>query len=223
MAALKQNKKLINNFGEFVGPSDLAFVFGDQTGAITGALDAMNVKTISIQPFSNYYNHLSKLFPADSCVVLVHEDVGAFHTEFYHNGIYEKHILPYSSNLTAQETQEYVIITTLDELIQRYGVPAFCHISGEGFEPELMKGLNCSIHTIGFTFYAYSSEKTTEILRRLLHIGDYEFNWKTSTDGKFISKNWLNAKELHQSMSSYGKRIYAGEIYARTRPHYDNI
>ena len=223
MPVSKQSKKLKGYLEDFVGPSDLAFVFGDQTGAITGTLEEMAVKTISIQPFSAYYQHLSEKVAPETGVILVREDVGAFHAEFYHNGIYEKHILPYSSNLTAEDTQEYVTITTLDELIQRYGLPAFCHISGDGFEPDLIKGLNSPINTLAFTFYAYSTEKTTEILRRLLHIGDYEFNWKMSTDSKFLSKNWLNARELHQSMSSFGKRVFSGEIYARTRQYYDNI
>lgn len=223
MSSSNRNKKLTTNFFDFVGPSDLAFVFGDQTGKITATLEKMAVKTVSIQPFSNYFGVLSRQFTPESGVVLVHEDVGAFHAEFYHNGIYEKHILPYSSNLTADETQEYVIITTLDELIERYGLPAFCHISGDGFEPDLMKGLNNPIKTVAFTFYSYSSEKTTEILRRLLHIGDYEFNWKKSADGKFLSKNWLSARDLHQSMSSYGKSVFSGEIYARVKQHYDSI
>jgi hypothetical protein len=223
MSGTKHSKKLRPYFSKFVGPADLAFVFGDQTGSISAALEGMYVKTISIQPFSSYFKVLQKHFPPESGVILVHEDVGAFHAEFYHNGIYDKHILPYSSNLTADDTQEYVIITTLDELIERYGLPAFCHISGDGFEPELIKGLNSPVQTIAFTFYAYSSEKTTEILRRLLHIGDYQFNWKKSTEHPFQSKTWMNARELHQSISSHGKSVFSGEIYARVRQEYDKI
>jgi FkbM family methyltransferase len=223
MRGLSQKKKLKSFYSDFVGPADLAFVFGDQTGQMSHLLDQMSVKTICIQPFSKVFKHLSTQFSSESGVILVNEDVGAFPVEFYHNGIYEKHILPFSSNLTANETQEYVIITTLDELIDRFGLPTFCYVSGEGFEAELLKGLNRPVNTIAFTFYAYSSEKTTEILRRILFLGDYEFNWKKMEEPEFLSKHWLSAKELHQHLSGYGKKIYTGEIFARLKQHYDSI
>jgi FkbM family methyltransferase len=210
-----QRRKLRSFYHNFVGNADLAFLFGDQSGNTTELLTQMGVKTVCIQPISAFIPTLrSKLAKNNKCI-LVHEDVGAFNTEFFYNGIYERNILPYSSNLSASEEQEYIKITTLDELIMRFGRPSLCHINGEGYEGEVLKGLNQPIPYIIVTFYSFTQEKTAAILRRLLQLGNYEFNWKITDETKTISKQWLSAKELNQSMFRFGKENYSGEILAR--------
>jgi FkbM family methyltransferase len=218
-----QRRKLSSFYQNFVGNADLAFVFGDQSGNISDLLAQMGVKVICIQPIAAFIPTLvTKLAKTSNCIV-INEDVGAFQTEFFYNGIYEKNILPYSSNLSASENQEYVKITTLDELIMRFGQPSLCHINGEGYEGEVLKGLNKPIPYIITTFYSFTQEKTAAILRRLLQLGDYEFNWKLAEATAPIAKKWMSAKELNQSMFKYGKDNFSGEILARLKFPFDEI
>jgi hypothetical protein len=218
-----KKRKFTKFYRKIVGNADLAFVFGEQTGHLTEVLSHIGVKTVVIQPIASFFEKLAQKFSQSNRVVLLKEDVGAMATEFYYNGIYEKEILPFSSNLSADENQTYIKITTFDELIARHGMPALCYIKGEGFENELLKGLNVSPFYVIFTFYSFTQEKTAENIRRLLAIGNYEFNWIAEDDPKFINKSWMNPKELHHSIFKFSNLPFSGEVFARLKFSEDEI
>jgi FkbM family methyltransferase len=218
-----QKRKLLSFYKNFVGNADLAFVFGDQTGNLTQLLTLIGAKTICIQPISEYFPILADRFTKNKNCILLKEDVGAFQTEFFYNGIYERHILPFSSNLSAEDNQEYIKITTLDDLILNYGKPTFCYINGEGYEAEVLKGLNQPIQTIVLTFFSFTQEKTAAILRRLISLGQYEFNWKLLHESSLKSKTWLSPKALHHSMFEFSDAPFSGELFARIKIAEDEI
>lgn len=83
----------------------------------------------------------------------------------------------------------------------------------------MLKGLNTPALFIAVAFYSYLSEKTIEVMRRLMHIGDYEFNWIVDEEANFQSKKWLNAKDLHASMSEHSEARFAGYIFARIKSY----
>lgn len=210
-----KKRKFKQFYKNFVGEADTVFVFGDQTGTLTQLFTELKVKVVCIQPIPTFIPALKEKFAKNQYCYLVHEDVGAFQTEFYYHGLYERQILPYSSNLSASEAQEYIKITTLDDLINRYGIPSYCYIAAEGFEGDVLKGLSHLINTISFTFYSFTHEKTTEIVRRIMSLGEYEFNWKFHDTTKLISKNWLSPKSLHYSIQEHSDTNFGGEIFAR--------
>lgn len=218
-----KKRKFTNFYKKIVGNADLAFVFGEQNGHLTEVLSDIGVKTVVIQPIQPIFENLEQRFSKLKNVVLLKEDVGSIQTEFYYNGIYEKEILPFSSNLSAEENQTYIKITTFDELINRFGMPALCHIKGEGYENELLKGLNVSPLYIIFTFYSFTQEKTAENIRRILAIGNYEFNWVVEDNYSLISNTWMNPKELHFSLFKYSDSPFSGEVLARLKMPEDEI
>lgn len=218
-----KKRKFTNFYKKIVGNADLAFVFGDQSGHISEVLSDIGVKTVVIQPILPFFENLELKFSKNDNIILLKEDVGAIKTEFYYNGIYEKEILPFSSNLSADENQSYIKITTFDELIERHGMPALCYIKGEGYENELLKGLNVSPLYIVFTFYSFTQEKTAENIRRIMSLGNYEFNWIVEDKLSFISKTWMNPKELHHSMFKFSEQPFSGEIFARIIMNEDEI
>lgn len=218
-----KKRKLSSFYKNFVGKSDLVFVYGDQTGALTELFTQIGTKVVLIQPMSQYWEMLDARLSKNTSCIIIKEDVGAFETEFFYNGIYEKHILPYSSNLSADENQEYIKITTLDNIIQQYGKPALCVICGEGYEGEILNGLNQTLLHISWTFYTFSHDKTTKIIRRLLNSGNYEFNWRLAGEISLQSKQWLSAKVLTQSITTHSRKSFGGELFARICVSEDEI
>ncbi len=207
-------KKFYNNF---IGNSDFAITIGDSNGNISEVLLQLGALVLVVEPLPENFEYAEKKLKSYPQTILLHEDIGAFNAQFTYNEAYEKNILPYSSNLTVAANQSVVKIRTIDELIREYGLPAFIKINANGFENEVLKGLNSPILLVSVSFYSYLHHKTTENIRRFMAIGDYEFNWILNEEAKFQSKEWLSAKELNTSMSDFTQARFSGEIFARLK------
>jgi hypothetical protein len=66
-------------------------------------------------------------------------------------------------------------VVTLDSLIDSHGVPSYCKIDVEGFEPQALRGLSYPIATIDFEFHRELAEAIEDCLERLADLGDYRY------------------------------------------------
>jgi FkbM family methyltransferase len=212
-----ERRKLKSFYKNFIGNSDFVITIGDVFSNITEIALNIGAMVLVVEPLPENFKVLQERLAKFPNSMLLHKDIGAFTAEFSYNQAYERNILPYSSNLTVSENQALVKITTVDELIREYGVPTFLKINANGFENEVLKGLSHKLFVISFSFYSYLHEKTIENIRRLIILGDYEFNWILDENPKFESKTWLSARELHTSMSEFSKERFSGEIFARLK------
>ena len=212
-----EKRKFKTFYSNFIGNSDFAITIGDSNGNISEILLQLGALVLVVEPLPENFVYAEKKLKNYQQTILLHEDIGAFNAQFTYNEAYEKNILPYSSNLTVGADQSVVKITTVDELIRVYGLPAFLKINANGYENEVLKGLSCPILLISVSFYSYLHTKTTENIRRLIELGDYEYNWILNEEAKFQSKEWLSAKELHASMSDFSGVRFSGEIFARLK------
>ena len=69
-----------------------------------------------------------------------------------------------------------VPVTTLDRLIERYGLPRFCKIDVEGYEAEVLAGLSRPLPALSVEFVAGRLDLAAACIRRLDALGRYEFN-----------------------------------------------
>ena len=212
-----EKRKFKTFYSNFIGNSDFAITIGDSNGNISEILLQLGALVLVVEPLPENFVYAEKKLKNYPQTILLHEDIGAFNAQFTYNEAYEKNILPYSSNLTVGADQSVVKIRTVDELIREYGLPAFIKINANGFENEVLKGITVPILLVSVSFYSYLHSKTTENVRRLMTIGDYEFNWILNEDAKFQSKEWLSPKELNTSMSDFGQGRFSGEIFARLK------
>jgi len=72
-----------------------------------------------------------------------------------------------------------VTVTTMDRLIEIYGMPAFCNIDIEGFEARAFMGLTKPMPMISFEFLGIFFEELKSCVERLLTLGRYGFNFTT--------------------------------------------
>lgn len=212
-----EKRKFKTFYSNFIGNSDFAITIGDSNGNISEILLQLGALVLVVEPLPENFVYAEKKLRNYSQTILLHEDIGAFNAQFTYNEAYEKNILPYSSNLTVGADQSVVKIRTVDELIREYSLPAFIKINANGFENEVLKGLTIPILLISVSFYSYLHSKTTENVRRLMSIGNYEFNWILNEEAKFQSKEWLSPKELNTSMSDFAGTRFSGEIFARLK------
>ena len=72
--------------------------------------------------------------------------------------------------------QVEVEVTTLDALIERYGVPTFLKIDVEGYELEALKGLSQSVRTVSYEYNGDFLDLAVGCLDRLRELGPISAN-----------------------------------------------
>ena len=86
---------------------------------------------------------------------------------------------------------------SLDELVTIYGVPDFCKIDVEGYEKEVLSGLNRKIGMISFEFtYPSFEADTLWCLEKLLGLGYTSFNFSLGESLEFHFDEWVSYEDI---------------------------
>ena len=67
--------------------------------------------------------------------------------------------------------------TTLDRLIELYGLPVFCKVDVEGHERAVFDGLSTPLPALSFEVHDFDLNKADHVLARLAELGEYEVMW----------------------------------------------
>jgi FkbM family methyltransferase len=105
-------------------------------------------------------------------------------------------------------------IDTLDAAISQYGAPDYCKIDVEGFELDVLDGLNRPVPLLSFEFCKEFREKTEACLRRLRAIGFRRFNVSYGETQRFKHAAWCDSDELLGDLDSNRHPLAWGDIFA---------
>lgn len=72
-----------------------------------------------------------------------------------------------------------VPVTTLNQLINTFGMPKFCKIDVEGFELEVLKGLTHPIKYISFEFHRILHVNLANCINYIESLGSVVFNYSS--------------------------------------------
>ncbi|TDH34924.1 FkbM family methyltransferase [Pseudohoeflea suaedae] len=108
-----------------------------------------------------------------------------------------------------------VPVTTLDALVARYGMPAFCKIDVEGAELDILNGLSSPIPLVAFEYIPAMATTAVGCIDRLMEIGDYRFNRVLGERHRLVADSWLTAVEMKRFISELTPDETSGDIYAR--------
>ena len=112
-----------------------------------------------------------------------------------------------------------VPVTTLDDLVERYGVPAFCKIDVEGYERQVLAGLSTSLKVLSFEFTGLFLDDVDENLRCLSSLGPIEVNCSLYEQMTLVARAWMTPDALQKSLRKRAERdeVLSGDIYVRWR------
>src|SRR3982751_1766136 len=145
-----RQRKMARLYGEFLGPGDLGFDVGAHVGSRVRAWRRLGARVIAIEPQPDCLRVLRLFFGRNRDVTIVPEAVGA---QPGRARLALSSATPTVSSMSPDwidsvttdrsfarvrwDRHVEVAVVTLDDLIARYGEPAFCKIDVEGFEVEV--------------------------------------------------------------------------------------
>ena len=211
-------------YGQFIQDGDLCFDIGANVGARTKIFRRLGEKVVCLEPQEECLKILHSTFKNDIDVQIVDCAVGATVgtaqlTMSIHNDLIaslsDKYVKEsrFSEDFDDSKTQE-VNVTTLDELIAKYGKPKFCKIDVEGFELEVLKGLSQPLHYVSLEFAKEFLDDTEKCLTILSNLGAKRFTYSEGDSLALFSANWhSSSKTLMQEMRTHQNSDFWGDVY----------
>lgn len=217
-------------YSQLVGPDSLVFDVGAHVGDRTAAFAGLGARVIALEPQPLVARWLRRLAGGLRGVTILEEAVGA------HPGTAMLSVssrTPTVSTLSVRwrkrmpednagfsdvswDEEVEVPVTTLDLLIERYGLPDFCKLDIEGYEAEALAGLNRAIPAISVEFVRGGLEVAESCVRRLADLGGYQFNAVAGEERTFRFQRWHSHEEMLSWLAAGADGLAFGDLYART-------
>ncbi len=219
--------KRIAFYKQFIQPGDQVFDVGANIGNRTEVFLKCNAKVIAVEPQPACVEILKNKFNNRITI----EQVGISNAE----GELEMYIATDTTASTfdskfitdTKEKFKYtewkdtikVPVTTLENLIIKYGFPQFCKIDVEGFEPQVLKGLKSIIPYISFEYAVPERKQAALDCIQLLHnlSENGMFNYSVRESMTWALHDWMNYTDFteHVRLAEFDKTLF-GDIYFKS-------
>lgn len=222
---LRREQALLRHF---VGPGDLCFDIGAHVGNRTRSLMQLGARVLAVEPQPLFARFLRWFFRRrrDEVTVLALA-VGA---ECGDADLNVSPATPTTSTLSqdfvtrARNTDGFCHVrwterirveqTTLDRLIETYGIPRYCKIDVEGYEAEVLSGLSTPLAVISFEYLGRNSTPAQRALECLKQLGDYRYNAAPGESMELHFSRWYSAEEIGTWLEAGADNQEFGDIYA---------
>jgi FkbM family methyltransferase len=212
-----------------ISKGDICFDVGANIGKKTEMFLNLGASVVCIEPQQKCVNILNSKFSDNQSVEIVNSALGE-KEDVLDIFISSADTLTTMSRDFIEKTKkerfqyinwneiEKVNVTTLDNLIVKFGLPKYCKIDVEGYEVEVLKGLTKPIKYISVEFTPELKEKTFECMSILNNISEYEYNYSEGESHLFSFENWISSQEMIKFLEKNNDfRISFGDLYARLR------
>jgi FkbM family methyltransferase len=207
----------------FIHPGDLVFDIGANLGFYTESFTSLGAKVIAVEPQPCCLQMLKNKFGDNTGVTILgmgvaestgelplyidskNNTTGTFSSRFIFQG-------PFKNRTWNEEIM--VPVTTLDDLIREYGVPSYCKIDVEGYEPNVLAGLSTPIPCISFEYYQGFQEDIKSCLDYLECLGEMRLNYAPNYDFTHLAmREWTDQKDELLGKICSSSLHYAGDIF----------
>jgi len=221
-------RKLRRFYRQFVHPGALCFDIGAHVGSRSRAFLDIGAHVIAVEPQPIFAAYLLRRFGRRRGFTLIPKAIGvragmaALHINRMNPtistlapGSWRKAMADAAAHPERWDHKIEVEVTTLNRLIEEYGLPHFCKIDVEGFEEQALAGLSYPLPALSFEFISFEQPSALACIRRLTSLGTYRFNWSLREQLHLDRLDWVDAKGVEQMLHALGPRIVSGDIYAR--------
>jgi len=213
-------------YSQFIKEGDICFDIGANYGNRTEVFLKLGAKVIAVEPQPEPANFLKRKF--GNSIVLIEKAIGAERSK----AVMHLSLASALSSLSEEWIKEVqkkrfnkikwnkkieIEVTTIDDLINQYGRPAFCKIDVEGYEYEVLKGFSGSVDMLSFEYTIPELlDRAIQCINLVDNLGKVVFNYSPGETLQLELNQWLNSREfilLFKSLPSKG--IIDGDIYAK--------
>ena len=219
----RHRRKMQRFYAQFIKSGTLCFDAGANVGNRTEVFRSLGARVIAIEPQSACLTRLRERFDLDSDVVIVpmglssapgtaslavsndSSTIASLSPEFRQKWRW--------SDKVHWQAEELVELTTLDELIKRFGIPDFCKIDVEGFEHQVLSGLSQPIRALSFEFNIEFIGQAQECIQKLKSLNYRRFNYSTGESMCLDLGEWVGGDQLVQVLKSQNDPLFWGDVY----------
>ena len=212
-----------------VKPGDLVFDVGLNIGDKSEVFLSLGAKVVGFEPqiecynysvsrFSNNNNFVAENVALDNKVGTEKIFIASYHTI---SSMSEKFIRETKKERFTEfnwNNERIINVDTLDNMIEKYGKPNYIKIDVEGYEYNVISGLNTPIDLISIEFNAELCQETLKTIDFIddLNSGKTEFNYQYTVNDHFKFSNWITKEEIKNYLSSVNDfKIEFGDVFCR--------
>ncbi|MGB0885996.1 MAG: FkbM family methyltransferase [Chitinophagales bacterium] len=216
----------VNFYSQFVKRGDLVFDVGANEGNRTDIYLSIGAKVVAVEPQEDCYTKLEKRF--GNKIDLIKKGLGE-KEETKTLYISDTNLI---SSFNAEHIEEMkkdrfkgvnwdktadIHLTTLDNLIAKYGTPDFCKIDVEGFEFDVLKGLSSPLKSLSLEYIVPENKDViVNCINHLNSLGKIECNHSYGESMELGMPNWMEGKAFEEYLKT--KEFEAtsyGDVYVR--------
>jgi len=214
-------------YARFAGPGDLAFDIGSHVGDRIGAFRRLGVRVVAVEPQPDCAHVLRTLYGDDPDVALIEAACGrapgriVLHVNSANPTVStgSPAFVASASGAAGWEEQVWdsqinVDMTTLDDLVCRFGEPRFAKIDVEGLEADVLAGLSRPLPALSFEFTTIQRDVALECIDRLLGLGPYRFEMALGESQVLGLGEWVSGFRMKEHIRSLPHEANSGDIYA---------
>lgn len=216
-------------YSTFVRPGSLVFDIGAHLGDRTAAFSSLGARVIALEPQPRIAVWLRRLVGRRAGVEIVEEAVGPSEgtarlavsrrnpTVSTLSRLWRDQMPERNSGFEGVRWEDEVEVpmTTLDALVDRFGLPDFCKLDIEGYEAEALEGLSRAVPALSVEFVRGGLEVAEACVARLETLGRYEYNAVAGENRSFVFDGWLDAGAAHAWLRRGADELPFGDLYAR--------
>lgn len=212
-------------FKRLFGPGDLVFDIGADVGVLTEHFLELGARVVCLEPHPKSFATLSEKFKNNPNVTVVNKGAGDSESELdFYLSKEGTSISSFSKKVWQDPRFEHlswdgsvrVKTTTLDSLIKEFGVPKFCKIDVEGYELQVLSGLNSKIGTISFEISENFFEDLKLIVAHLDSLGNAAYNFSMSAYYELELAKWVAGPEVLSVLANkYKGTNFYGDMYVK--------
>jgi FkbM family methyltransferase len=222
-------RKLLSNF---VNPNSLVLDVGASKGLYTELFLTMGARVLSIEPNPRVYNRLvkrmmelnrNKLHEKFN-VSCLNRAIGSFpHVANYYIGEVDglsSLSLDYIklSRWSAFKWKKpiSVFVDTLDNLSKVYGIPDFIKIDVEGYEVEVIKGMNFAPKALSFEFIPEDINSIEQCVQMINKLGNYYYTYTIGLEPDMrFEIPWDTSDTLVKHISCHIREPDFGDVWVK--------